>query len=230
MSKTKPKTDNLVYIEDVNFHYGLDIKYDSQNMWRDSDYHSSDCYIVNARIEKFDPIEISRRICSENSIKGIDVYFVDRIINLGNFKKEDFDIEVVGGYYGDEIGSVKLDITAEKVVLINSQINHMLALKTLKEKLFYCLDLEYNSLLPELETLYYSEETIPKDQVKFYNERYMERRVPVLDRYLKYPYVVALLIENGKDYRLIDGYHRFSAAQGKNIRAIVGRKRIKLND
>jgi|ERR1035437_3991469 hypothetical protein len=228
MSKTKPKNNNLINIEEINFHWGMDVEYDSVNMGRD-EYHAGDCYIQNARIEKFDPIQISQRISSELGIKDIDEYFIDRIINLGNFNRDNFEIDVVDGYYGQEIGSVKLDVASEKIVLINSQLNHMLALKTIKEKLFYCLDLEYNSLLPELETLHYYEETIAKDQVKFYNERYMERRVPVLDRYLKYPYVVALLIENGKDYRLIDGYHRFSASQGKEIKVIIGRKKANEN-
>jgi hypothetical protein len=152
-----------------------------------------------------------------------DHFFIERILNFHNLTEEDFYINIKNGYYGEEVENVLLECGRPRIDAINEQINHLLKLETLKEKLFYTLEIEYQNVLPELMDLYYSIEEVDKSLIKSYNKEYMKKNVPILEKYLKYPYPIGLVIDQGDGYRLIDGYHRFSASQEAKVLAVVGR-------
>ena len=179
--------------------------------------HCNDSYcrcteIINAHVQKVDIKrvikELSNRYDRSNSL--IDVYCFDRICYALKIYCEDlYEVEVGGGYYGEEVYGVYFD-NEEKFY---NAYNELLALNTDIEKIKYCLRLEYGYLIDCVENassvniITVSPNEIYTPQMEYF------RRVDknVIDEYKDRYLPIAVCIKDGDKYKLVDGYHRFVA-------------------
>src|ERR1035437_6868877 len=168
MSKPTGRSKQLAVIDvsKVSFRYYLDVEYDTEHNCSRERCADDMCRcgkIRNAKLEDFSITNAAMSIINNCHIKNPeDHYFIERILNFHNLTEEDFHIDIRNGYYGEEVENVLLECGKPRTDSINEQINHLLKLETLKEKLFYALEIEYQNVLPELEGLYYSIEEIDK--------------------------------------------------------------------
>ena len=205
-------------------HYALDIDYDVSN---DCENEGCDSIcrcgkIINTRVKS---VSIEGLLETRNLDK-IDKYCVDRLLRI--FKvydtsKYEWDVDVCGGYYGQEVKGASL---VNPTLLLNA-INHALRLKTTTEKVEYLLKTEYGYLLDELKGCTYEIMKVKKKNVFIGNKDYSKK----IDTFIynkntyKLPVCVALALdmEGGDDdtYRLIDGHHRYLSIDKKTIEIIA---------
>jgi hypothetical protein len=158
----------------------------------------------------------------DSSIEEINIYCIDRICRvLKVWDLNKWEVNVCGGYYGDEVDSVKF----EDVVKLAEKIEAVLELSSVKEKIEYVLTVEYGSILPELKDKEYSLIEISKDDVIFGSEgQYKKVSTEDLTHYSNKEYsgIRGLLLPKGEKFRLIDGYHRmFATNNKKKIRVLL---------
>ncbi len=233
-----------VNLSEINFEYLVDCEYDSDHSCDESGCNEEGICrcgtIENARIESVNIDGIVEHIYGlyfpqdkttkrddklKNLLFGIgaevDKYCIDRICRtLKIWESDCWDVSVTGGYYGQEIGSVKL----ESINSLQTSVDKVLSFNTLKEKIDYLLICEYGNLLPELKDKNYEIVDIPKDSIIFGSKSQLEKvSTEKLDHYddKNYDGIRSLVIENGTKYRLIDGYHRTFTTKSKTVRAIL---------
>jgi hypothetical protein len=148
-------------------------------------------------------------------------YGVDRILRHHKIYRTDiWDVHVVGGYYGQEIGSVTLD--RDVALAVDRDIARYARLSAIKSQTEFLLQLEYGYLLDVLKDRRYRTQTVPLNQVRFGNEDYRKRvDSEMVEHYQSYPYFVGVVLQEDKNcFRLIDGYHRFTAATFANAKKV----------
>jgi len=176
--------------------------------------HGSDCCdgdycrcgsIINTRITDVSFYE-NRSI---KKLKLVDQYYVDRIIRLsGVLKHENWDVDICGGYYGEETNGAILDYGVqgdfEKYLREGSALSDADKFKKL-------LEIEYGYVLDVLKPLNKIRllERSPKSLLLF-NDHYYGKIDPNLYKDHWLPVCVAR--KEGKKYVVIDGYHRLAAA------------------
>jgi len=220
----KVKTDIL--FDDLKYHVDVD----SEN--------NGDCYtdgcddegicrcgtIDNAKVNEVPVDKLAAEIAPESLLVQ---YCVERI--LQHFKPlhdpDSWDIEVEGGYYGEEIESVKI-----KPQVAETLANILLSLNgaTDNQVVETALNVEYGFVLPTLKDKTWTLERVALANVelgaKHHAANLNEEQV---DKYRinEKPVSGLMLYSDGK-YRVIDGYHRITAAKKDKkqvIWAVVGR-------
>ena len=177
-------------LKDITFQYNgvyvdYGYTYDCENYGCDEEGICRCGTINNEHIDSVDVSLIVKRIYDEffeqgkaanrnNAInevlygigKDIDIYTIDRILRSYKiWENENWDIEVDGGYYGQEAGNVTIKETiADK---IDEELWTVFSLPSLKEKIEYLLNVEYGKVLPELSNCNYESIVIDKDDVIF---------------------------------------------------------------
>ena len=155
--------------------------------------------------------------------KEIDVYCIDRILRAHKiWMPEKWSIEVMHGYYGQEIGDVS--IRNECASLIEADIEKAISLGSLKEKVGFLLCLENGRLLPELEGKVYEIKTIEIDEVEFGNKEHAKRASSKNHAFYSdanYSGIRGVVMESGGKLRAIDGYHRLSSTKRKTAKVIA---------
>jgi hypothetical protein len=168
--------------------------------------------------------------------KDMDLYMIDRILRKWKvYNPDSWDVEICNGYYGQEVEeiSLKLDICNE----LNSEIIKALSIEPLNERVEYLLKLEYGRILPELEECQWSLEIIDLDQLTFGSDSNVKKCKKEIEKestkYKGYFYddknyynvltklIRGLAIKNGKNYRLIDGYHRCLATGVDKVKLLI---------
>jgi hypothetical protein len=149
----------------------------------------------------------------------INLYTIDRISRY--FKIwNNIEVNKTGGFYGEEIESVKIS-NSEKIVEL---INKGLSINDLNNRVKYLLGLEYGYLLPELENKNWELSEINIDDIEIRNESHLEsvsnKELKHYDNYLGIMGVV-ILTKNDK-WRLIDGYHRLSKCKKGKVKVLKG--------
>jgi len=166
-------------------------------------------------VESIDSVGLTRAILTNSGqFSVITDYAVERslrhLINV-----DYFDIAVVGGYYGEEIG----DITLGNQDDLLTTLKNLLAM-TPNDQIRESLKLEYRMLLPELVNSNFTVQKIETSKITYQKERYnaVDKDQELLHKYIgranhsyyaDRPQVLVLQEEDG--YRLIDGYHRLKA-------------------
>ena len=155
--------------------------------------------------------------------KDIDIYCIDRILRSRKVWQESaWKIEVCGGYYGEEIESVRLkDSLAEE---IEDQMMKAFALGTLKEKVEFLLELEYGKVLSELKGCRYEYETIEIADIIFGSEGHLKQvKKKALDFYADRQYrgIRGIVKRSGGKLKVIDGYHRISTTKFPKAMVLV---------
>jgi hypothetical protein len=154
--------------------------------------------------------------------KDIDIYTIDRILRINKvYEVSNWEVQVCGGYYGQEIDDVILEGWVARKV--EDQINKALSIIDLNERIEYLLNLEYGYILPELKGCYYEVATVERDKVIFGSEgQYRKVATERLGYYSdkEYDSYRAIVIPKGDEYRLIDGYHRCFASENMKINVL----------
>lgn len=235
-------------IIDVDFKHELEYNYDTYTSCSESGCNEEGicrCSIIeNAHVVSvniplmtthiygnyFDNSTSTKRNSTINSILGgiskeIDIYTIDRILRInGTYKSSNWNIKICSGYYGQEVDEVKLkDEVAKK---IETQINDAFSIIDLKKRIEYLLMLEYGSILPELNEVKYSIQSIERDKVIFGNDEHYRRvNSKKLDHYSDKIYngIRGIVLCKDDNYRLIDGYHRCSASENRFIKILIAK-------
>jgi hypothetical protein len=226
-------------LKNKDFKYlGIDYEYDTENSCSESgcdEERICRCgVILNAHIDRVDVCALANNIydfyfdgsksqardSSINSVlygtgKAIDVYCIDRVLRCNKVWEDNrWNIEVEGGYYGQEIGQVTLDSAFANT--IQNDIEKVISLRTIKEKINFLLELEYGYILPELEGCDYELSTVSLSDIVFGSDgHYRKIQRECVDHYMGEGYsgIRGILKKDGADkYKIIDGYHRVYAA------------------
>jgi hypothetical protein len=177
--------------------------------------------ITNARILDVDTLRLSKDIGVYLDTE-IDEYCVERILaRSGLHDRSAYDISIVSGYYGQEIGNVTFrgtSLVPEILNLLGEKDDLVKILKTLKYEYGYILPSLMNKTKVEIKEVAIA--SISAGQTDHYKrldrdaiERYKEAKSTL-------PQMV--VVEDNGYFRLIDGYHRYAAAQGKDkVKVII---------
>ena len=196
------------------------------------DYDRTNCHcgydicrcteIINAHVDNVDVKEIIKRldIAHTRSDVRIDAYCFDRICYAFKiYDKDLYEIEIGGGYYGEEVYGVWFE-NEEKIF---NAYCELLALNTDLEKIQYCLKLEYGYLIDCVELassadiINVSPKKIHTPQMEYFKR--VDREI--INAYKDRNLPIAVCVKDGDQYRLIDGYHRFVANKDKNEIEII---------
>lgn len=155
--------------------------------------------------------------------KDIDIYTIDRILRSYKiWENENWDIEVDGGYYGQEVGDVTIkESIADK---IEEELWIVFSLATLKEKIEYLLKVEYGKILPEIADANYESIVIDKDDIIFGVENHLKKVMKKdLDFYSdkKYNGIRGIVKKSGDKWRVIDGYHRIFSTKFPRVKVLA---------
>lgn len=238
----------MIKIVGTNFRYHTDYDY---NDYRDCSNYGCDeegicrcSTIENAHVisvsvpamvheihaNYFDDTLASKRNSTINSILGgiskeIDIYTIDRILRINKaWEPTNWEVQVCGGYYGQEIDDIILeDSVARK---IENQLDEALDIIDLTSRIEYLLMLEYGNILPALQGLQYSIQTIERDSIIFgSDEHYRKVNTKSLDHYSDKNYngIRGIVLIKDDKFRLIDGYHRSSTSENRMIQLLIAK-------
>lgn len=150
----------------------------------------------------------------------VDKYCIYRILVVNKaFNTSYWEVITCGGYYGDEVDSVNIDIvTLNK---INSQCEKLFTLETLSDKLKYVLELEYGYVLDDVKDCDFELISIYKNHIDFkkLNQNHIKNvKMEDLTHYSVSNYDLPRGIVRGEtdNYKIVDGFHRIIAANDKN--------------
>jgi len=149
----------------------------------------------------------------------VDKYCIYRILSINKVWHPDlWEVNTTGGYYGDEIDDVTLDIvTLSKV---STECSKLFDLTTLKDKILYVVELEYGFVLDELKNCDFELITIYKNHIDFkkLNQNHIKNvKMEDLSHYSEDMYDLPRGIVRGEidSYKIVDGFHRIIAASDK---------------
>ena len=225
--------------------YGLQYEYNTQS---NCDEHGCDdegicrcSTIENARVENvdvkiivdkiyalyFDNSKSTKRHNTINSIlygmgKEIDIYTIDRIVRAHKiWKSDNWDISIEGGYYGEELGDIKIIESLTK--RIESDLELAFDIDDLDKRIEFILNVEYGYILPELVNSKYEIIEIKKSDIIFGSDgHYRKIKKENLEHYTNknYPGIRGIVKEKDGKFRLIDGYHRVYKFDGDLIKVL----------
>lgn len=236
-------------LDKIDFHYsGVDCDYD---YIYDCESYGCDSIcrcgsIQNTSIDKVDIPTIVERIYQEyigtndlvtqrdNKLKSIlfgtgkelDIYTIDRVVR--KFKLYDeysWEIDVCGGYYGDELNSIS--IVSNIAQRIQDELNIAFSIDELNGRIEYLLGLEYGTLLPELENCNYEIVELNKSDVVFGSTNHYDKvKLKDLTHYEEKSYdgIRGVVLEKDGKLRVIDGYHRIHTAKGPMVKVFKAKK------
>ena len=190
-----------------NYDYG--IEYDCENNDCNTEGICRCGKLTNCKIESLDVSKLLD-VCNKMSI--VDQYCVDRVVTLnGIHDKNNWEISVCGGYYGEEIDGVDLDHSVFNSII--SQLNG-LDNKTDIEKIKLLLKYEYGYLLAVLKDKSFLEIiSLSKNNIRAFNDEYNKKiNKEEGELYKNYNFPRAVVrINNSGDYVIVDGYHRLAS-------------------
>ena len=183
--------------------------------------------VTNIYSEIFDNSISTKRNNAINSLWGISEeiqkYTIDRILRVNKIWKPQFwDINVSGGYYGQEIDEVVL--IEDMVLKINSQLEMAFQIDNLSERVEYLLTIENGFILDDIKDKKYHISVIDIDDIIFSNTEH-KRKVVIeeLEHYSdrNYSGIRGIVKKDGIKFKLIDGYHRLSKTENKLVKVLV---------
>ena len=150
----------------------------------------------------------------------IDRYCFDRICHIFKIHDTDyFDIDIVRGYYGEEIGEITFD-NEEKV---RNAFENLLTIDSVIDKIKFCLKLEYGYLIDCVESATSAAivEVNPADIVPAQREYFVRMNKTIHEAYKGYSLPIGVCVRDGSKYRLLDGYHRLAANKDRDKADII---------
>lgn len=234
MKKNKVKDFDMDAILNYDFRYFVDCEYDTS-----SHCESSGCRdegicrcstIKNIQIRSVDLLGITREVCVLMKVDEKDefmTYCVNRILTSAKlWKKDIWDVSSERGYYGEEIGNITLENSGSKAFLYD-YLPKLYNAQDNRERIHTILTAEYGYVLEHLSGLsQWDIKSVSRSDIMVGNEHYYRKVDSENYSYYKdwkLPVSVVSIV-NGDKYRLIDGYHRFSACSSDKVKVIVGVK------
>jgi hypothetical protein len=232
-SKRRARTPFEQVIDLLNnrytFGYGTEAEYDydyhreceNGSYCCDNDYCRCGT-IINASVLSIDPERVVA-ILSAPLRSTMQRYCVDRLLRItGAFSINSWEVNITGGYYGEEVHGVKLHDDIK-----NTIINELIALDKLSrtDKVKKLLELEYGYVLPRLkEASSIKISKVAIGNIKFVNDSYTKKvAAKDINIYNGYKLPRAVCTKSGSTYSIVDGYHRMVAAMNnkeKNVSII----------
>lgn len=160
-----------------------------------------------------------------NTGKSIDVYCINRLLVINKLYDPDkWDASITGGYYGEEISNISIE--SRTFTNLEKDIENILNMQTLKEKIEFLLIKEYGSILPAIKGKEnYTHQNIDREKLIIGNKRHLNNvEKKSLDFYSDNKYVGiirGIAFEDNGYWRLIDGYHRVSKTDLQKINLIT---------
>jgi hypothetical protein len=236
-SYKKEKIDYNNWLYELNFKYqgtefSYENEYDCEGYGCDDEGICRCGVIVDAKVTETNLDRISDKILLSHykyrTSKGIDnfgtidEYCVERILRFHKiYDCDSFTVNACGGYYGEEIDSVKINRN-DKLL---SDLNNFFLLKENHKKIEFVLKMEYQKLLPELENLDWQIGSINKEDIDFGSDKHYKMvKKSNCDFYKKHSLPLGIVFAKDGRYRLIDGYHRLCASEKDKAEVIIGRK------
>ena len=215
----------LPKFERTNLQYEVDYDYQRSectcNAYEDGDYCRCTT-IERAWVESINVKLVIKKLydkyCKDRS--DMNEYCFDRICTAFKiYDKDYYDVESCGGYYGEEIESVYF-INESKVV---DAFLEVLKFETDIEKIKFVLELEYGYLLDKVKntTVAYIFPVATKTIELPQQEYFVRLDKEVIEDYKNRKLPVAVCLECGGRYKLIDGYHRFVANKDRATNQII---------
>lgn len=169
--------------------------------------HSRDEKLVNLLFD-YDPKLINR-------------WCIERILTINKvFELQNWSYTIQNGYYGEEVEDFKLDETLFRKVCW--QIEEILHIDSLKDRVFYLLDLEYGSVLDSLKDKNFYIDKLSINRITFPNSEHKNIvSSKNLDFYKSYNLPKAIVSKKNDSYNLVDGYHRLVANTSPNFWVII---------
>lgn len=182
---------------------------------------------ANIYSEIFDKSLSTKRHNLINSLfdisEDIEKYTVDRILRINKIWKPEFwQINVGGGYYGQEIDNIVLH--EDVVETISNQLESAFEIDNLTNRIEYLLELENGFLLDDLKGKKYTLHTINILDIIFSNLNHKKRvLIQGLDHYSdkNYSGIRGILKKDGLQWKVIDGYHRLSKTENKMVKVLI---------
>lgn len=201
----------------IDFHYYVDIEYGyAYNCGPECDPYCRCGQIIDIRFEPLDKQAVARRIIEKKKIKDeLTRYVVERFCS--RLTEESFEVDVVAGYYGQEIGGIYLDwqdrADIEYLIGLDAEI-------TIKE----LLKREYGYLLDRLKTATFEVVRVNLSDVQLRQDEYARKvseenlsTIEVSSRF--FPVALCEEADDGK-YAVIDGYHRVAKLKDTKKRKV----------
>jgi hypothetical protein len=199
-------------------------------------------YITNTQLNSVDVSSIATNVYSEifdnsistkrnniiNSLWGIsediEKYTIDRILRINKVWKPEFwNINVAGGYYGQEVDEVVL--IEDVVQKLNTQLEKAFDMDNLTKRIEYLLELENGFILEDIKDKKYRIVVIDIDDIIFTNLEHKSRvLIEDLEHYSdrNYKGIRAIVKKDSMNkWKLIDGYHRLSKTENKLVKVLV---------
>lgn len=191
--------------------------------------------IENATVKSIDYRNIASSLTDWNDrVPSLWLYAVEKIVQY-HVTLEDLSPNVVGGYYGEECDGAKMEANVASNLCAALASAAYMKDEVLVEYLLY---LEYGDVLPEAMCRRWAVELVDVSKVDAPasghkpDHRHIQRLKGRISKekwaepILKQVGVVGVLLDNGNGrFRLIDGYHRFTAYKdlGSKLNFVVGR-------
>ena len=149
----------------------------------------------------------------------VDKYCIYRILSINKVWNTDlWEVNTSGGYYGDEVDNVTLDIST--LSKVSTQCSKLFEFTTLRDKLLYMIELEYGFVLDEIKDCDFELVTIYKNHIDFkkLNQNHIKNvKMEDLSHYSEDKYDLPRGIVRGEidNYKIVDGFHRIIGAGDK---------------
>jgi hypothetical protein len=232
MAKVDKRNRNMrrlqapVWLSSYNWQYaGVEYDYERESHCDESGCNESGDYcrcstIHSAHITEVRIPDIRTVLSNGRSLTEIGKYCLERLLVANKiWDPSIWEVKVCGGYYGQEVDGVELDPGI--AALCDNDIRALLALKTDKERIEFVLVKEYGYILEPLKGRYYKVGTVDKEDLTYQDDHYHRLDSAVVNGYRKdYDLPRGLCLRKGDLFRLIDGYHRVAAGDGK-LRMVI---------
>lgn len=141
----------------------------------------------------------------------INRYCIDRILSVYKiWKAENWFPVISSGYYGEEIEDII--IQRESFEKILSKITEVISIDELDLKIHFLFKLEYGEIIEKLKSKKFSLTKVDYSSIKFPQKSHSNRvESKELSFYSNYNLPKGVLLKNGNNYLVVDGYHRLLA-------------------
>jgi uncharacterized protein YqkB len=156
----------------------------------------------------------------------IEKYTIDRILRSNKvWDTSNWEIEVGGGYYGQEIESVKLK--EDIIERLETDLESAFEITDLTKRIEFILNLENGWIIDEVKDSKYELQEVDRDDIIFGNlEHYKRVQREDLDFYSdrNYKGIRGIVKKDGDKWKIIDGYHRLSKTENRKVKVLVAKK------
>jgi len=217
-----------------DFRYDVQIDYDTHYSCETSGCNEEGICrcgsISNVRVTGVACEDVAAKLCASWGVKGpLALYCMDRIVrSLSLYKNENWQAQIGGDYYGDEVNAITLTSQAEGRIA-----DVVAALREAKNKIEFVLTREYGFVSDNLKGKKWSIESVSLKDVDAGSDGQM-RKVDrdgvdcyITPNYVRQNLPIGIVLPNSAGgFRLVDGYHRLVAAREagkKKVNIVVGR-------